>query len=107
MRRVLLFTVAAFFAAGAAWSSSSSWILYKSQGVSLRYPPSWHATTTPLTHVTDPEQVVAIASYPLPTSNRGDDGCQPKGARSPSRDRCLHLRLGTPSRLRIRTTASV
>jgi hypothetical protein len=80
MRRVLLFTVAAFFAAGAVWSSSSSWILYKSQGVSLRYPPSWHATTTPLTHVTDPEQVVAIASYPLPTSNRGDDGCQPKEA---------------------------
>jgi hypothetical protein len=80
LRRGLLVTVAAVFAAGAAWGGSASWLLYKSHGVTLRYPPSWHATTVTLTHVTDPVQIVAIASYPLPTSNRGDDGCQPKEA---------------------------
>jgi hypothetical protein len=80
LRRALLVTVAALFAAGAAWGSSANWLLYKSHGVTLRFPPSWHATTVPLTHVTDPVQIVAIASYPLPDSNRGDDGCQPKEA---------------------------
>ena len=80
MRRALTVTVAALVATGAAWSSTSSWLLYKSQGVTLRYPANWHATTTPLTHVTDPEQIVAIASYPLPRSNRGDNGCQPQEA---------------------------
>jgi hypothetical protein len=80
VRGALVITVAALFAAGAASCSSSSWLLYKSRGITLRYPPNWHATTTPLTHVTDPEQIVAIASYPLPKSNRGDDGCQPKEA---------------------------
>jgi hypothetical protein len=78
--RILVVLVAAVFATGAAWSGSPSWLLYKSQGVTLRYPPNWYATTTPLTHVTDPGQIVAIASYPLPKSNRGDDGCQPKEA---------------------------
>ncbi len=77
---MLLITIVVLTAAGTAWSSSSSWLLYRDQGITLRYPPSWYATTTPLTHVTDPEQIVAIASYPLPKSNRGDDGCQPKEA---------------------------
>jgi hypothetical protein len=34
----------------------------------------------PLTPVTSPEQVLAIASYPLPDDNRGADGCMPKEA---------------------------
>jgi hypothetical protein len=80
LRRGLLLIVAVLATAGTAWGSSSNWLLYRDQGVTLRYPPSWHATTTPLTHVTDPEQIVAIASYPLPKSNRGDDGCQPQEA---------------------------
>src|SRR5579884_279666 len=64
----------------AGGTSASASRLYRNQGVTLRYPERWFATTRSLTHVTDPRQIVAIASYPLPSSNRGDDGCQPKEA---------------------------
>jgi len=66
--------------AAAAWTAPPGWRTFHDRGVTLRYPPAWHATTTPLTHVTDPVQVVAIASYPLPKNNHGDDGCEPKEA---------------------------
>jgi hypothetical protein len=56
------------------------WHTYRAHGVSVRYPPAWHATRRALTHVTSPRQVLAVASYPLPRDNRGDDGCSPKQA---------------------------
>jgi hypothetical protein len=46
----------------------------------VRYPPGWFATTRPLTPVTAPGQVLALASYPLPHDARGADGCEPKAA---------------------------
>jgi hypothetical protein len=70
MARVALLLVAA----------ATGWPAFHDRGVTLRYPPTWHATTARLTHVTDPVQVVAIASYPLPRNNHGDDGCEPKEA---------------------------
>jgi hypothetical protein len=54
--------------------------VYRADGVSVRYPDGWDATSRPLTHVTSPVQVLAVASYRLPRSNRGDDGCEPKAA---------------------------
>jgi len=53
---------------------------FRGDGVSVRYPNGWDATSRPLTHVTDPVQVLAVASYRLPRSNRGDYGCEPKEA---------------------------
>lgn len=54
--------------------------VYRDDGVSVRYPAGWDATSRPLTHVTNPVQVLAVASFRLPRSNRGDDGCEPKEA---------------------------
>jgi hypothetical protein len=59
---------------------AAPWHTYRAHGVSVRYPPTWHATSHALTHVTWPRQVLAVASYPLPRDNRGDDGCMPKEA---------------------------
>lgn len=70
-------------AAGAlmlAGGAPPSWHTFRTQHVSVRYPPTWFATARPLTSVTGPSQAVAIASYPLPTSAAGADGCQPKAA---------------------------
>jgi hypothetical protein len=67
-------------AVAAALAGPHGWPTFHDHGVALRYPPGWHATRAPLTHVTDPVQVVAVASYPLPANNRGDDGCEPKEA---------------------------
>ena len=44
------------------------------------YPPGWHATAAPLTAVTSPQQILAVASYPLPRDNAGADGCEPRQA---------------------------
>jgi hypothetical protein len=46
----------------------------------VRYPAGWYATAAPLTFVTGPRQILAVASYPLPHSNAGGDGCYPAGA---------------------------
>jgi len=59
---------------------SSSSQTFHAQGISVRYPSWWHATAAPLTPVTSPVQVLAVASYPLPDNKRGADGCVPKGA---------------------------
>jgi hypothetical protein len=53
---------------------------FRADGVSVRYPDGWDATSRPLTPVTDPVQVLAVASYPLPRDDRGADGCMPKRA---------------------------
>jgi hypothetical protein len=47
----------------------------------VRYPPTWYVTDRPLIFVTSPVQVLAVAaSYPLPRSNAGADGCEPAEA---------------------------
>jgi hypothetical protein len=63
-----------------ATACSSSWNTFRAQGISVRYPSGWHATAAPLTPVTSPVQVLAVASYPLPRNDRGADGCMPKQA---------------------------
>ncbi|MHB8468303.1 MAG: hypothetical protein ACYDCH_00900 [Gaiellaceae bacterium] len=57
-----------------------SWHTFRAHGVTVRYPPSWFATARPLTPVSWPSQIIALASYPLPTSDAGADGCEPKAA---------------------------
>lgn len=54
--------------------------VYRAHGLVLRYPQGWHATGRALTPVTSPAQVLAVASFPLPRSDRGADGCEPKSA---------------------------
>jgi hypothetical protein len=54
--------IALVFAAVAV-GGSGDWHTVRDDGVSVRYPPSWFATTRRLTPVTYPRQVVAIASY--------------------------------------------
>jgi hypothetical protein len=61
-------------------SSSSSWTTFQDRGVSVRYPSDWHVTRRPLTPVTSPVQVLAVASYPLPMETKGAEGCSPKEA---------------------------
>jgi hypothetical protein len=61
-------------------SCTAGWQTYRAHGLSVRYPRSWYAMGRPLTHVTGPPQVLAVASYPLPKSNRGSNGCQPTAA---------------------------
>lgn len=61
-------------------TTPSNWRTFRAHGVSVRYPPKWRATAQPLTPVTSPAQVLAVASYPLPGNDRGADGCEPKQA---------------------------
>jgi len=63
-----------------ATACSSTSQTFRAQGVSVRYPSWWHATSARLTPVTSPVQVLAVASYPLPHDSRGADGCSPKKA---------------------------
>ena len=44
----------------------AKWPIFQTDGVSVRYPSGWHATSRPLTPVTYPPQVLAVASFPLP-----------------------------------------
>ena len=78
----LVLGVLAFTTVGACGygAGSSKWRTLRTDGVSVRYPPGWDATSHPLTPVTDPPQVLAVASFPLPRDNSGADGCQPKEA---------------------------
>jgi hypothetical protein len=58
----------------------TSWHTFHANGISVRYPPDWFATSRPLTYVTSPSQALAVASYHLPRDNSGADGCEPKEA---------------------------
>jgi hypothetical protein len=58
-----------------------AWHSYRADRISIRYPPGWTATVHSLTPVTSPAQLLAIASFPLPRTDRGADGCEPKAAR--------------------------
>lgn len=75
--RLIAVAVGALVLAGGA---PPSWHTFRANHVSVRYPPTWFATAQPLTLVTGPSQAIAIASYRLPTSPAGSDGCQPKAA---------------------------
>ncbi|MFL5910354.1 MAG: hypothetical protein ACJ768_07300 [Gaiellaceae bacterium] len=74
-----LFAVA-FSTLALAGGTPPSWHTFRAHHVSVRYPATWFATAQPLTLVTGPSQAIAIASYPLPTSSAGSNGCQPKAA---------------------------
>jgi hypothetical protein len=56
------------------------WRMVGAGGTAWRYPASWSATTAPLTPVTSPRQLLAIASYPLPRAPARSDGCRPTEA---------------------------
>jgi len=57
-----------------------SWHAFRDDGVLFRYPPSWSATSRPLTPVSYPSQLLAVASYRLPRDSSGADGCRPSEA---------------------------
>jgi hypothetical protein len=57
-----------------------TWHTFRGDGITLRYPPRWFATARPLTPVSSPAQLLAVASYPLPHDHRGADGCRPTEA---------------------------
>ena len=61
-------------------TAQAGWRTFSANGISVRYPPGWFATRQPLTPVTSPPQILAVASYPLPRNDRGADGCEPKEA---------------------------
>jgi hypothetical protein len=65
-------------AAALAISTGPGRHVWYARGLSVRLPPGWHATAAPLTPVGYPQ--FAIASYPLPSDDRGADGCEPKAA---------------------------
>lgn len=56
------------------------WHTFRGDGITVRYPPTWFATSRPLTPVTYPAQLLAVASYPLPRDSGGADGCRPTEA---------------------------
>lgn len=58
----------------------AGWKAFHASGVSIRFPPDWYATATALTPVTSPQQVLAVASYRLPATDRGANGCEPRQA---------------------------
>jgi hypothetical protein len=79
VRRIpVLFGVAVLAAACSSGPRLSH--AFRADGVSVRYPKGWDATSRPLTPVTDPAQVLAVASYRLPRDNGGAAGCMPKQA---------------------------
>jgi hypothetical protein len=77
--RLLLLLGVALMAASCSSSPKLSHD-FRGDGVSIRYPNGWHAAQAPLTPVTDPVQVLAVGSYPLPHGFGGADGCMPKEA---------------------------
>jgi hypothetical protein len=57
-----------------AAAAPPGWHTFRADGVSVRDPPGWDATTAALTGVTSPSQTLAVASYPLPATASGSDG---------------------------------
>jgi hypothetical protein len=81
MRALALAAIVSVLAvAGASAAAPDGWRTFARNGVSVRYPPTWHATAARLTPVTAPSQVLAIASYQLPRDSRGANGCSPMEA---------------------------
>jgi hypothetical protein len=70
----------ALVALSAALAGHAAWRTFRADGVSVGLPPGWYATATPLTAVTAPRQVLAVASYRLPRSDAASAGCEPRAA---------------------------
>lgn len=79
-RLALLALVLAVLVPSTAGGAPHGWRVYRRDGISVRYPPRWFATARRLTPVTAPAQILAVASFPLPTSDAGADGCEPRQA---------------------------
>jgi hypothetical protein len=60
-------------------ASPPNWLTFRTDGISVRYPPNWHATAHRLTAVISPPLRFAIASYPLRQTGPGST-CQPAKA---------------------------
>jgi hypothetical protein len=83
LRRVLLdvkLAASLLAALSLAGAPAGRWHTLRTGGTAWRYPASWSATTAPLTPVTSPRQLLAIASYPLPRAPARSDGCRPTEA---------------------------
>src|SRR5690348_10242518 len=61
-------------------TASGSWRTFHHDHISIRYPRAWYATSARLTPVTGPAELLAVASYRLPSGDQGADGCEPKQA---------------------------
>ena len=59
-------------------TGGSGWQTARNDGVAMRYPPGWFATTRRLTPVDWPRQVLAVSSYPFPRDT-SPNGCAPAG----------------------------
>jgi hypothetical protein len=67
-------------------AGSSGWVTFRTDGVRIRHPADWYATTRPLTPVTSPETILSVASFAFPEDPRWN-GCRPAGtlaAKQPS-----------------------
>jgi hypothetical protein len=74
--RLIAFVFGALVISGA---TPPNWLTFRTDGVSLRYPPGSHVTARRLTGVIWPPQLVAVASYPIRQKNP-DAGCGPRRA---------------------------
>ena len=78
--RLRLLLPAAALALTTSCSHSPGLTSFHGHGVTARYPRTWFATRQPLTPVTSPVQVLAVASYRFPPNKQGASGCAPKAA---------------------------
>jgi hypothetical protein len=60
-------------------ASPRNWLTFRTDELSVHYPPGWHATARRLTAVISPPLRFAIASYPLGQKGPGST-CQPARA---------------------------
>lgn len=60
----------------AVLAAAAPWHLFAAGGVTVPVPPGWHATSRPLTPVTSPVEVLAVASFRFPRV-AGANGCEP------------------------------
>jgi hypothetical protein len=74
----VLLCVTAFVVPAAA--KNEAWHTFRANGVSVRYPSGWYATARPLTAVTAPRQILAVASYRFRPDIARADGCEPREA---------------------------
>ena len=77
-----VFATATVFVAAAQAAeplASPHWRIFRTDGISVRYPPGWHATARRLTGVISPPMRFAIASYPLRQQGPGST-CTPSRA---------------------------
>src|SRR5712691_11697903 len=80
MRGRVRFLVLVLGALALTGASPSKWLTFRTHGISVRYPPGWHATARPLPPVTYLPQVLAVASFPFPREAQTvGSSCGPAG----------------------------